>query len=165
MPGKQFHQFDAPLQLIGVNPYVAVPPVILETIFQQAGKTKGHIPVKGTVNGKPYTQTLVRYAGACRLYINTSMLKESPGRIGERITVSIMHDTSDRSIAMPAPLEAALRQNKTARLTFEKLPPSRQKEIVRYIASLKTEASVARNVERAIGFLNGTGRFVGRDKP
>ena len=39
------------------------------------------------------------------------------------------------------------------------------KEIVRYIDGLKTERSIDRNVERALDFLLGKGRFVGRDRP
>jgi hypothetical protein len=45
------------------------------------------------------------------------------------------------------------------------MAPSRQKEIVRYIDSPKTEESVDRNVHRALAFLLGEGRFVGRDEP
>jgi uncharacterized protein YdeI (YjbR/CyaY-like superfamily) len=48
---------------------------------------------------------------------------------------------------------------------FEGLRPSRQREIVRYIASLKSPASRQRNVGRAIAFLIGEGRFVGLDRP
>lgn len=52
-----------------------------------------------------------------------------------------------------------------ARAVFDGLAPSRQREIVRYIDGLKTEASVDRNVERARDFLLGRGRFIGRDHP
>lgn len=71
----------------------------------------------------------------------------------------------DRTIAPHPRFATALRENKQALEAFEALSPSRQKEIVRYISSLKTAAAVDRNVERAIGFLVGKGRFVGRDEP
>ena len=45
------------------------------------------------------------------------------------------------------------------------LASPRRLEILRYIAMLKSPVSVARSVARAIAFLNGEGRFVGRDKP
>lgn len=48
---------------------------------------------------------------------------------------------------------------------FEKLSPSKQKEIVRYITNLKTEKSVDKNVSRAINILLGKDQFVGRDEP
>ncbi|MGZ3821562.1 MAG: hypothetical protein ACXVB6_13275, partial [Mucilaginibacter sp.] len=50
-----------------------------------SGKDKGHIPVCGSVNRKPYKQTLVKYKGEWRFYINSTMLKDSPRRIGEMI--------------------------------------------------------------------------------
>ena len=62
-------------------------------------------------------------------------------------------------------LELALKKNKKANEVFKQLPPSRQKEILRYINFLKTEESVNRNIKRAIGFLSGNERFIGRDKP
>ncbi|MFN8355843.1 MAG: YdeI/OmpD-associated family protein [Spirosomataceae bacterium] len=159
------HYFSAPLDIIGVNPFVFVPADILEALFVQAGKRKGPIPVCGTLNGQAYTQTLVKYSGEWRLYINTVMLPNSPKRIGETLELSIQLDLSDRSIPIPPQLAKALSQNPEAQATFEKLSPSRQKEIVRYIASLKNEQSIAQNIEKAIGFLTGQNRFVGRGMP
>jgi uncharacterized protein YdeI (YjbR/CyaY-like superfamily) len=62
-------------------------------------------------------------------------------------------------------LNSALQKNKNAKQTFNSLPPSRQKEIMRYIGNLKSEEAVDKNVKRAISFLTGKERFVGRDKP
>ncbi|MEL6672820.1 MAG: YdeI/OmpD-associated family protein [Bacteroidota bacterium] len=159
------HYFKATLAIIVGNPYVLLPPEVLQAMFEAAQKNKGPIPVRGTINGKPYQQTLVKYSGAWRLYINMQMLKDSPRRIGEEIEVGITYDPSDRSIAMHPKLAQAFEENPEAKAVFDGLTPSRQKEILRYIAHLKTEASVDRNVERAIGFLQGKDRFVGRDKP
>ncbi len=157
--------FRAILDIIGGNPFVYLPDKILESIFQQAGKSKGHIPVKGTVNGKPFQQTLVKYSGDWRLYINMKMLKNSPRRIGEEIEVKIAFDPSDRTITPHPKLMKTLKENKEANAVFEKLSASRRKEIIRYISHLKTEQSVDRNIERAINFLLGKGSFVGREKP
>jgi hypothetical protein len=76
------HKFQATIDIIGINPFVFIPENILKDIFKQAGKEKGPIPVKGTINAKPYKQTLVKFKGYWRLYINTTMLKNSPNRIG-----------------------------------------------------------------------------------
>lgn len=159
------HTFTATIDIIGVNPFVSVPTDILELLFIQAEKRKGKIPIKGTINNQPYTQTLVRYAGAWRLYINTSMLKNSPKRIGEEITITVEFDSTDRSIAMPLPLQRALEENPEALSVFTSLPPSRQKEIIRYISSLKTEEAIKKNIQRALNFLLGNERFIGRDTP
>jgi hypothetical protein len=157
--------FRAEIKIIGVNPYVTVPEKLLNKIFKEAGRDKGPIPICGLINSRPYRQTLVKYRGEWRLYINTFMLARSPQRIGETIDISAGFDPADRSIAPHPAFVKALDRNKTAKKVFDELPPSRKKEIVRYISSLKTEESVARNIDRAINFLSGKGRFVGRDKP
>jgi len=155
------YSFHAIIEIIGINPYVQVPEAILNEIFNQAGKSKGYIPVAGTINNLPYQQTLLKYKGLWRLYINTLMLKNSPKRIGETIKVTIEYDPSDRTIKPHPKLIVALKNNLEAKSKFDKLVPSMQKEIVRYIASLKTDESRDRNIERAINFLLGKGSFVG----
>jgi uncharacterized protein YdeI (YjbR/CyaY-like superfamily) len=59
----------------------------------------------------------------------------------------------------------ALNENPEAKRLFDGLPASRRKEIVKYISFLKTEKSIEKNVDRAMKFLLGKGRFIGRDKP
>lgn len=159
------HQFTAQINIIGINPFVFVPDEILLQIFEKAGKDRGPIPVKGTINKIPYKQTLVKYSGHWRLYINTSMLKNSPKRIGETIDISVAFDKENRDTQAPAAFVKALSKNKKAGAVFESLSPSRRAEIARYLANLKKEETLQKNIERAIRFLSGEERFMGRDKP
>lgn len=159
------HQFKAALEIIGINPFVYVPVAILEDIFAKAGKNKGHIPVYGLINNQSYKQTLVKYAGEWRLYINTKMLKNSPKRIGEIVHITIQYDNDDRSIKPHPKFTEALAGNKEAEKIFLTLPPYLQKEMIRYISNLKSQESIDRNIVKAIDFLLGKSRFVGRDKP
>ncbi|MCW3072691.1 MAG: hypothetical protein JWO44_2581 [Bacteroidetes bacterium] len=158
-------KFKAEIEIIGINPFVFVPAGILQQVFKKAGRDKGPVPIKGILNDKPYKQTLMRYSGEWRLYINTSMLKNSPKRIGEVIEVTVEFDPASREIKPPENFVKALAKNKTAKMVFDDLPPSRRLEIVRYLANLKTEEALERNIKKAIGFLSGKERFVGRDKP
>lgn len=158
-------KFKAEIKIIGINPYVEVPEKTLQKLFAAAGRDKGPIPIKGTINAKAYTQTLVKYAGEWRLYINTTMLANSPKRIGEVIAISVEYDDADRAIEAHPDLIKALSKNKAAKAVFDKLSPSRQNEIVRYISHLKTDESRVKNIMRAIDFLNGKGSFAGRQKP
>jgi len=164
MNKQQSKSFSAKIDIIGINPFVHVPEKILNWLFKQANKHKGPIPIKGFINDSPYKQTLVKYGGEWRLYINTTMLKDSPKRLGETIKLTIEFDPDDRTIPMHPGLKKALLNNKEANARFNGLPPSRRHEIVRYISSLKTTASIEKNIERAINFLTGKGKFVGRDK-
>lgn len=158
-------KFSACIEIIGVNPFVFVPVKILDSIFKKSGKEKGAIPICGTVNEKFYRQTLVKYSGEWRLYINTTMLKNSPKRIGEKIFLTIDFDEEDRTIPIHPELQKALNENIRAKQIFLELSPSRRKEIVRYIHHLKSESIRQKNIEKAIDFLLGKAKFVGRDKP
>ncbi|MFZ1807089.1 MAG: DUF1905 domain-containing protein [Cyclobacteriaceae bacterium] len=158
-------KFKADIAIIGINPFVFVPEKVLESLFAEANNTKGPIPIRGTVNKTPYQQTLVKFRGAWRLYINTRMLDNSPDRIGETVTITIQFDPADRTIPAHPKWVDALNKNKKAKVVFEQLRPSLKKEIVRYISFLKTDASINKNIARAIDFLLGKGSFIGRKSP
>ena len=157
--------FLAKIEIIGINPFVYLPDTILNSLFVQANKSKGHIPIKGTINDNPYKQTLVKYSGEWRLYINTTMLKNSPKRIGEIIEISILYDTESREVPMLIEFAEALKLDKEANLIFEKLSVPRKADIVRNLVKLKTKESLEKNIVRAINFLNGKESFLGRQKP
>ena len=157
--------FSSEIFIIGVNPYVLLPQKVLDAIFKQAKKDKGPIPIRGTLNGHKFTQTLVKYSGKWRLYLNMPMRKAAAIDVGDVAHVKIEFDPQEKIIAMHPELKKAFQQNKTAHSVFKKQSPSRQKEIVRYISFLKSEEAVMRNIARAIKFLEGKERFVGRDKP
>lgn len=155
--------FTAKIDILGINPFVYLPKDVLQAVFKQAGKSKSPIPVSGTVNGKSYRQTLVKYAGEWRLYINLDMLDNSTKRIGEEIEILIEYDPKDRTIKANPKLMEALNKNQEAKQIFDSLQPSLQQEIIRYISFLKTEKSIDNNINKAVNFLLGKGRFIGRD--
>lgn len=152
---RQMKKFSAEIFKIGINPVVDPPGDVLDAIFKQAGKSKGPIPVRGTVNGAGFIQTLVRYQGAWRLYINGEMLRASGAEIGDMVDIKIEFDPRPRETPMPQKLAKALKKDKTAKAAFESFSASRQNEISRYIANLKSEESIDRNVERIIKHLRG----------
>jgi uncharacterized protein YdeI (YjbR/CyaY-like superfamily) len=59
--------------------------------------------------------------------------------------------------------EAALKQNPKAKANWDALIPSRQKEVLRYFAALKSEEAQKRNLEKVLYVLSGNeGRFMAR---
>lgn len=163
-PGKEI-SFKGKIEIIGINPYVHIPEKVLQKIFRQAGKETSPIRVMGTVNGHPYKQGLVLYRNIWRLYINTTMLKKSPERIGEVIEITIQYDPEAKATQDCPEFMKALKSNKKARQVFDTLNKSTQQEVVRYLAKLKTKESLEKNIPRAIDFLLGKARFVGRQLP
>lgn len=73
--------------------------------------------------------------------------------------------SENREIEAPENFVKALNENPEAKAVFEQMSASKQLEIVRYLFRLKSEEVRNKNIERAINFLLGKERFVGRDKP
>ena len=159
------YKFKAKIEIIGINPFVFLPERVLQKVFKQAGKDKGKIPVVMKIDGHEFQQTLIKWSGAWRLYLNTPMRKAANKDVGDIANFEIAYDPRERVFPMHPKLEKALRENKEAKKIFDGLRPSLQLEINRYLGSLKTESSVDRNVTKAIQFLLGNGRFVARDHP
>lgn len=158
-------KFKSKIEIIEVNPFVFLPEKVLRELFAQAGRDKGKIPVRMKIDGHEFTQTLIRWRGAWRLYLNTPMRKAANKDVGDTAIFEIAYDRAERSVPMHPKFAKALRENREAKKVFEGLRPSLQLEINRYFSFLKTESSVDRNVTKAIQFLLGNGRFVARDKP
>jgi len=156
--------FSAKIQIIGVNPYVLLPAGLLKYIFQKAGKDKGAIPVKLKIGKEDFIQNLVKYSGKWRLYLNGPMRKAAGKDVGDMIEIKIDYDSKERTTPMHSKLKKVFKENKEAKAAFDKLSPSRQKEILRYINNLKSEESVEKNIKRAIDHLINSGSFVGRPK-
>lgn len=148
-------KFVATIEIIGVNPYVPLPDKSLKRLQKDAGRDRGPIPVRGILKGMPFVQTLVKYAGEWRLYLNTPMRTSTKTKVGDRVTVELGFDPKPRIVPIPPQLAGALAKNRKAKDTFEKLPPSRQKEINKYVGFLKSDEARKRNIEKIIFFLTG----------
>src|SRR6187402_1254813 len=157
--------FSAKIHIIGINPYVLLPQIVLKYIFQKSGKNKGAIPVELKIADKNFIQNLVKYSGKWRLYLNGPMRKAAGKDVGDDIDIQIDFDPKPRTTPIHPKLKKAFKENPTAKKAFEKLSPSRQKEILRYINFLRSEESVDKNVQRAIAHLTSNKPFIGRGKP
>ena len=154
--------FSPKIRIIGVNPYVLLPSTLLKYLFRKTGKEKGAIPVQLKIGGKDFIQNLVKYSGKWRLYLNGPMRKAAGKDVGDTIQIQIDFDARPRTIPKHPKLKKAFKENPVAKKAFEKLSPSRQKEILRYINFLKSEESVDKNVQRAITHLTSSKPFIGR---
>ncbi len=129
----------------------------MEALFQDAGKRSGAIPVCGTLEGAPYVQTLVKFSGKWRFYINGPMLKASGLQNGDMAHVAIEYDARSRTVPLGVQLKEALAKDKAAKKAYDALAPHRQKEINRYLTGLKTEATLQRNIVVVVDSLAGRG--------
>jgi hypothetical protein len=148
VPQNPALRFAAKVHKLGINPCVDIPGEIATELWRQAGKQSG--PLRGDLNGAKFQTTAVKYRGKWRLYLNTNMRTRSGIETGDEVAVELAFDFNPPEFAMPEKLAQALAQNTNAKNAFEQLIPSRQKDIIRYLNSLKTEESLDRNIKKVM---------------
>jgi len=148
-------KFSSEIYKLGINPVVDPPDKVVEAIFKLAGRSKGPIPVRGTLNGADFVQTLVKYKGTWRLYVNGEMLKASGLSVGDTAQVALEFDPRERTVPVPPRFRTALDSDRRVAEAFAGLTPGRQKEILRYLGSLRSDEALDRNIERVLSQLRG----------
>ena len=159
--------FSAVIKIRGVNPYVDVSK---EQANLLKPDWKKPMPVLVTINGKPKPPWKINMMpvgnGDFYLYLHGEIRKASNIKVGDTVTVDVTFDSSYRNgplHPMPTWFSKPLKKNPNAQTNWESLSPSRQKEILRYFAGLKSHDARARNAEKALHVLSGKpGRFMGR---
>lgn len=161
-------RFNAQVELDGpVNPVVRVEAALAERL--RPGRRP--LPVIVRINDLPdglWRTNLMPVAdGGFLLFLHTQMRKQSGIAVGERVSFELWFDEDYRNgpqHPMPAWFEQALVENPRAAANWARLSPSRQKELLRYLAPLRSPAAIDRNRSRALHVLAGnTGRYMGRD--
>jgi hypothetical protein len=158
----------ATIEIVGVNPYVLVSAKQVNVLRPEWRRP---MPVLVRINGGPKepwrTNMMPNGSGEFLLYLHGQMRDASNTNVGDIVLVDLIFDETYRNgpqHAVPEKLQAAFDGNETITSNWEKLTPSRQKEILRYFAALKTPEALDRNVERMVRILGGdAGRFMGRD--
>lgn len=141
-------RFTAAIYKAGINPCVDVP----GRITSKLERTKGFIRIKGKINGHEFLQTLMPAKGAdYRLYVNGPMMKGAKVKVGDTASFEIQQDTDNhsRDVPMSNEFKKKLVTEKVYK-QFTELTPSRQKEILRYLASLRSEEAKSRNIDKVI---------------
>ena len=151
-------RFSAVIYKLGVNPCVDVPPGV-----SRAFGKRGPVPVAGTLNGSPFRANLMpKGDGTHRLYLNGVMRKAAGVDVGDRVEMRLEFDPQPRMLSRPEALRRALEASPEAKAAFERLTPSRRKEILAYLNALKRPESLQRNVEKVIAHLLEKGPWFGR---
>ena len=159
-------RFKALIKIHGVNPYVLVS---AKRASELKPGWRKPMPVLVRINRKPEEPSPINMMpigdGSFRLYLNGKVRKASGTGVGDRVEVEIQTNSKYKAGLQPLPVwfRAALTENPAAKNNWEALTPSRQKEIVRYLAALKSDEARERNLARALGVLSGRPeRFMAR---
>ncbi len=160
-------RFHAQIEIRGINPYVLVSAA-------QAAKLKPDwrkpMPVHVQIDGKPDVPWRINMMpagdGNFFLYLHGQVRTASGTGVGDVVSVAVAFDDGYKGgplDPMPRWFGDELKQNPAARRGWNRLPPSRQKEVIRYLVRLKSPQARQRNVLRALHVLaGGKSRFMGR---
>ncbi len=159
--------FMARIEIVGANPYVSVS-------VEQAERLKADwrkpMPVLVQVNGEPKPpwriNMMPRGDASFYLYLAGMVRKASGTKVGDTVQVEVEFDEDYRGgpTDMPEWFAEALESDDVAMTSWLALSPSRQKEVARYLANLKSDEARARNLAKAMEMLGGkAGRFIARD--
>ena len=141
------HVFAARIYKVWLIRFVDVPKEISRTL----GSGKERIPVCGTVEGLPLRTTLVPSGnGRHRLAIHGDIYRKLRIDAGDVVEVSLELDEESREPVLPPSLIAALKFSKVAAREFRAMTTALRRQIVRYLTSAKSDATVERRIAKFI---------------
>lgn len=146
------------MRIVGVNRYVMVDEGVASRLRMN---WRGPMPVYFCVNGSDKARRVNLMPvgdGRFRLYLNGNIRKESKLHVGDVVDIEVRFDSEHRGgplNPMPAWFRKELSSNLPAKRGWDQLAPSRQREILRYFAQLKSPEAKQRNVQRAMHVLAG----------
>jgi hypothetical protein len=143
-------RFRSRIEINKINPYVLVR-------AGQAARLKrnwrGPMPVRVQVNGEPSPPWRINLMpvgdGNFFLYLHGHVRKASGTSVGDEVSLTLEFDDEYKggpAHPMPSWFGGELDRNAAAKNGWDKLSPSRQKEILRYFAGLKSIEAQQRNL-------------------
>src|SRR5215472_6199126 len=111
--------------------------------------------VRGTVNGVAFRTSLFPDAagGGHFLLVNRKMQAEAGARQGDRVQIEMEPDLEEREALLPEELAQAMRAAPGLRKWFDRLSPSRRRDIGRYAAEPKGGGSRAKRADQIAEWL------------
>jgi hypothetical protein len=120
------------------NPYVDVPADVSAAFAEYA--VAGKIRFEGVLNETTIRGTLMPVAGGGhRLYVNGGMRSAAGVSVGDTISLDVTA-VGPETVNPPADVVAGLHRTEGAQAAFDALPPSRRRELLRYIDDARTPA-------------------------
>ena len=111
-------------------------------------------PVTMTVNGYAYRSTVATVSGKYMVGFSAEHRAASGINGGDAVEVEIELDTEPRTVELPADFAAALKADKPAQATFDKLSNSLKGYHVTQVTSAKTDETRQRRIEKSIATLH-----------
>ena len=141
------HRFETDLEAEDSGVFFEVP-LDVPAVF---GKARA--PVRGTINGQPFRSTVAVYGGHYYLPVNRALREAAGVAAGDAVVIELAADEQPRTVDPPAELAGALAADPEAKVAFDGLSYTHQREYAEWVAEAKREATRRRRVEQAVQML------------
>lgn len=139
-------RFKAVLEPFGPGAAVTLP------FDSKAEWGKVRAPVRGTIDGHPFTTTVAHYGGVDYLGFRREVREAAGVEVGDTVAIEVELDTRKRVVTVPEDLAAALGQGRVRKF-FESLSYSHQKEYVDWVEEAKREQTRKTRIGRTVEML------------
>jgi Bacteriocin-protection, YdeI or OmpD-Associated/Domain of unknown function (DUF1905) len=140
-------EFEGVLQAgRGGGAYVDLPPHVL------TGLNRGtRLRVRGRLNGVEFrSSTMPTGDGRACLGVHKATREAAGARFGDPVRVEFEVDATPREVVVPAELTAVLDADPLLRATFDRLAPSRRRELAEGVAEAKKPETKQRRIARIV---------------
>jgi hypothetical protein len=114
---------------------------------------KGQVPVRATINGFTFRNSLMPRKGVHILGVGKDILAGAGAATGDTVQVELAFDDTPRTVEVPADLEAALAEAPAQAQSFAALSYSHKKEFVDWIESAKRPETRLNRIEKAVAMV------------
>jgi hypothetical protein len=120
---------------------------------QEEFGTKGRVPVKATIDGVPYTGSLVKYGSPRHMLGVLKAIRGQIGKdVGDTVEVEVWKDEEERTVEIPAEFKRLLKKEGLLSV-FDKLSYSHRKEYCRWITEAKKEETRQARLAKSVTML------------
>ncbi len=155
------HIFSGKIYKVGLIRFVDVPAEVSRAL----GDGAAHVAVMGEVEGVPLRSTLVSRGKSCyRLAIHGDVRKKLRVDAGAVVEIAMQRDEESREPVLPPALVLALRSSPRAQVVFRKMTTALRRQVVRYLTSVKQQATLERRVVKFVRALERRSQAKGQRK-
>ena len=115
---------------------------------------KGQVPVRGTINGFAFRNSLMPRDGIHILGVDKNLQQGAAANVGDTVKVELHLDDATRTVTTPPDLEAALADHPEQANRFAALSYSHKKEYVDWIESAKKPETRANRIQKALELIS-----------
>lgn len=170
--------FQGIIKITGVNPYVDVPDLVITKLnskkvllrlkrenysnkkMNKTDKDREQLISIGRLSEDGWYRTTIVHIknNPERLYLDTWMRDFDNASVGDEVTIILKRDDESREIQMPELLAKALQEYPIANDEWDRLSPSKQREIKVYLNFLKSEDKLKDKVKETVMKLEKKGQ-------